>query len=210
MRYIVVRGKMMQSKRVSIFNAGKLSAVLIIIGVGFVSAFLMTSQLQSPIIQTIMNQKRGVWEALGDAEPGTGKSGYLAFYIYPHAANPAATYAANLSNATAYEYRDATTGEMTKTTPYGTTFDFVVKYRLNVSDGYNTSSSAWTLLWSYVDMACNFNWTADIASSTMTDVQIASNANYIWINCYLNNGGAGYTISKGEKFSWNTSGWVLR
>jgi len=199
----------MQSKRVSIFKAGKLSAVLIVMGVGFVSAFLMMSQIQDPIMQTVMNQKRGVYEALGDAFPGTGKSGYLAFYIYPHSVVGA--YAANLSNATAYEYLDVTTGEMTKTTSYNNLFDFCVKYRLNVSDGYNASSATWMASWAYVKMACNFNWSADISTVTMTTVEIAHNAVYAWYNAYYRGpAGAGYQISKNEKFSWNTSGWVLR
>jgi hypothetical protein len=127
-----------------------------------------------------------------------------------HAAAPAVTYASNISNASFYEFRDVTTGEMTGTTPHSTAFDFLVKYRLNASDGYNTSSSAWTLLWSYINMSCNFNWTADITTLTMTDVEIDNSGTYIWIYAYANNGGAGYTISKNEKFSWNTSGWVLR
>ena len=201
---------MMQSKVKSIFKAGKLSAVLIVMGVGFVSAFLMMSQIQEPVIQTIVSQARTHLFPLGDAVPGTGKSGYLAFYIYPHSADPANDYDTNLSNATAYEHYDVNTGEMTHTTPYSTAFDFIVKYRLNVSDGYNSSSGWWTVNWSYVKMACNFNWTADITTSTMTDVKISNGADYIYINAYLNNAGAGYQISKNEKFSWNTSGWVLR
>lgn len=199
----------MQSKSKSIFKAGKIGIIMTVVAIGFVSAFMVTYQLQEPIIQT-MSEKKGVWEALGDASPGSGKSGYLAFYIYPHAAVPATTYAANLSNATAYEHYDVNTGEMTHTTPYSTAFDFVVKYRLNVSDGYNSSSGWWTVNWSYITMACNFNWTADITTSTMTDVKISNGADYIYINAYLNNGGAGYQLSKNEKASWNTSGWVLR
>jgi hypothetical protein len=200
---------MMQSKYKSIFNAGKLSAVLIIIGVGFVSAFLMMSQIQDPIIQSTMPQKRGVWEALGDITIASGTSGVCAFYIYPHSV--VGTYAANLSNATAYEYRDAITGEMTKTTPYNTLFDYCVKYRLNTSDGYNTSSSTWESSWAYVTMACNFNWSADITTVTMVTVEIAHNANYAWYNAYYRGpAGAGYQLSKNEKASWNTSGWVLR
>jgi hypothetical protein len=193
----------------SIFKAGKLGIFLTVIGIGFVSAFVLTSQLQSPIMQTVMNQKRGVWEALGDITIPTGQSGVCAFYIYPLSA--VGVYAANLSNGTAYEYRDATTGEMTKTTPYGTTFSFVVKYRLNATDGYNTSSATWMANWAYVTMACNFNWSADISTVTMVTVEIAHNANYAWYNAYYRGpAGAGYTISKNEKFSWNTSGWVLR
>jgi hypothetical protein len=195
----------------SIFKAGKIGMTLLMIGVGFVSAFMIMSQVQEPIIQSTIHQKKGIWEALGDITVASGESGVLAFFIYPHAAVPGTTYATNCSNATAYEYRDATTGEMTRTTDYTKTFDFVVKYRLNASDGYNTSSSAWTLNWSYVKMACNFNWTADITTSTMTDVKVTSTSTtYEWIQCYLNNGGAGYQLSKNEKASWNTSGWVLR
>jgi hypothetical protein len=198
---------MMQSKSNHFIKAGVLMGFLFI---GALVAIVYVSQIQGPIIQTTVNQARTHLFPLGDAFPGTGKSGYLAFNIYPHSADPANDYDTNLSNATAYEHYDVNTGEMTHTTPYSTAFDFIVKYRLNASDGYNTSSSAWTLNWSYVKMACNFNWTADIASSTMTDVKISNGADYIYINAYLNNAGAGYTISKNEKFSWNTSGWVLR
>ncbi len=197
----------MQSKYKSIFKASVLMSFLVI---GVVVAMVYVSQVQGPIIQTVTNQARTHLFPLGDAFPGTGKSGYLAFYIYPHSADPANDYDTNLTNATAYEHYDVNTGEMTHTTPYSTAFDFIVKYRLNVSDGYNSSSGWWTLNWSYMVMACNFNWTADITSTTMTDVKISNGADYIYINAYLNNAGAGYQLSKNEKASWNTSGWVLR
>jgi len=191
--------KWVSSKKAGIFLAVVSFCVIVML--------LLSVQLQPVVVRTI-NEKQGVWRALGDANPGAGKSGYLVFAIYPHAADPAVTYASNISNATAYEYHDAATGEMIGTTPYNTAFDFVVKYRLNVSDGYNTSAGAWTLLWSYVNMTCNFNWTADVGVTTMVDVEESHSAVYIWINAYLNNGGAGYQIAKNEKFVWNTSGFV--
>ena len=197
----------MQSKYKSIFKAGTLIGLLII---GTCVGILFLSQVQDVVTTQFGGVASKHWSALGDITVTAGQSGVLAFFIYPHAAVPATTYATNCSNATAYEYRDATTGEMTKSTTYLLKFDFVVKYRLNTTDGYNTSSSAWTQAWSYVKMACNFNWTSDITTSTMTNVLVTSNANYEWIQCYLNNAGNGYQIAKNEKFSWNTSGWVLR
>jgi hypothetical protein len=196
---------MMQSKYKSIFNAGKLSAVLIIIGVGFVSAFLMTSQLQSPIIQTVMNQKRGVWEALGDANMTGTNSGFVTGQIRIHEAAPATTYATNVTNATAYEYSDTystavgSPKEMTGETPYSTPFNFYVKIRLNASDGYNTSSSLWMKTWLHVNLTVDFQWAADIAVTAMTIVEIANNTNFAWYACYLDNAGAGYQIAKNEK-----------
>lgn len=195
----------MKDKKIFISKALKAGSLFSLLLIGIVVGSVFMLQMQEVVLH-----QRSSWVAMAEANPGTGASGYLEFFIYPHAAVPGTTYGVNCSEATAYEYRDTNSGEMTKNTPYNTAFDFVVKYRLNSSDGYNNSALAWTLNWSYVVMACNFNWTADITTSTMTDVLVAYNANYEWIQCYLNNGGAGYSISKNEKFSWNTSGWILR
>jgi hypothetical protein len=195
----------MQSKSKSIFKAGKLGGLIFLFAVSFVAASLYTSSIQGPMIQTTINSIPKTWRTLGDGPLAFNTSGFLAFYSYPHAAVPATTYHANLSNATAYEYYDELNHEMTRTTPYSTAFDFVVKFRVNATVGYNTSGSRWMDSWVRANITCNFQFAIDIpALSVMTIVQIANNTNYAWYNAYINNGGVGYQITKGETFNVTT------
>jgi hypothetical protein len=207
MRYYIVRGKMMQSKSTSIFKAGKLFTVMIVIGVGFVSAFLITSQIQDPIIKTTINSIPRTWHSLGDGTIAAGGSGFCYFMTYAHQAAPGTAYKTNLSNSSAlsYEYRDALNGEMSHETPYSTAFDFVVKFRVNTTVGYNTSGSRWMDSWVRANITCNFQFATDIpALSAMTIVQIVNNSNYAWYHGYINNAHAGYQITKGETFNVTT------
>ena len=187
-------------------NSKKAGVLIAFLFVAFVSAILMLSNMNEPLMRTSF-QKRGVWEALGDANMTGTNSGFVTCHIRIHEAAPGTTYATNVTNATAYEYSDtystasASPKEMTGETPYSTPFNFYVKIRLNASDGYNTSSSLWMKTWLHVNITVDFQWAADIAVSAMTIVEIANNTNFAWYACYLDNAGAGYQIAKNEKIN---------
>lgn len=138
----------------------------------------------------------------GDANPGGDNSGFMYFMVYPHQADPGTAYASNLSNATAYEFSDSLNTEMTGETPHSTTFDFVLKFRVNDTVGYNVSGSCWEDSWVRANITCDFDFAGDIAADTaMTIVQIATSTDFAWYHAYINNGAVGYQITHNEKFN---------
>jgi len=145
---------------------------------------------------------QNIVSADGDGGPlAAGESGFCYFMVYPHQAAPGTAYASNLTNASAYEVQYYLDQEMTGETPYGHTFNFVLKIRVNTTVGYNTSSSSWMSTWVRCLLSVNFDYRADISNAAMTVVEITHTATYAWYHLYLNNGGAGYTITKNEKFN---------
>jgi hypothetical protein len=119
--------------------------------------------------------------------------------IYPHQAVPGTAYASNLSNASAYEYSDIGNTSCTGETPYMTAFDIVVKIGIDDSDGKNTTSGLWDNTYLYCLVTCS---ELSIGAGTnMTEKQIANYSGYAWYHYYMNNGGAGYTVSEGESFN---------
>jgi hypothetical protein len=193
----------MQSKSKSIFKAGTLLTCFVIAAV---AGIMVLSQLQEPIVKTTISSTPRTWKSVGDGTIEAGASGFCYFMTYPHSADPATDYATNLSNATAYEFSDVLNAEMTGETPYSTAFDFVVKFRVNATVGYNTSSSLWKDSWVRANITCNFQFATDIpALSSMTIVKIASaGSTYAWYHGYINNAAAGYQITKGETFNVTT------
>jgi hypothetical protein len=196
----------MEIKSKSIFKAG---IPLGLIAVGLIVGMMYLSQVQNPIIQTTISSTPRTWkDAVGDGPITAGASGFCYFMTYAYQADPATAYATNLSNSSAlsYEYRDSLNGEMSHETPYNTPFDFVVKFRVNATVGYNISSSLWQDSWVRANITCNFQFATDIpALSTMTIVKIASaGSTYAWYHGYINNAAAGYQITKGETFNVTT------
>jgi hypothetical protein len=194
----------MQNKNKSILKAGTLLTCFVIAAV---AGIMVLSQLQEPIINTISSTPR-TWKSVGDGTIAAGASGFCYFMTYAHSADPATDYATNLSNASAlsYEYSDSLNAEMVGDTPYGTAFDFVVKFRVNATVGYNTSSSLWQDSWVRANITCDFQFATDIpALSAMTIVKIADDGTtYAWYHGYINNAAAGYQITKGETFNVTT------
>lgn len=172
---------------------GSTSTTVVIIGI--VVGMMLSQSLLAPIMPDRF------WRPVlgADGDPGAGKSGMLEIFIYPHAANPAATYAANLSSANAYAARNTWNGSLTGDVPYApTTFDIVIKVRWNKTHAYNASSTTtkWELGYVRANLTCAaLSIGADTA---MSEVNITSSATYIWVNYYANNGGAGYTVSHGQ------------
>lgn len=143
---------------------------------------------------------------LGDADPGGDASGFMYFMAYPHQADPATAYASNLSNSTAYEYSDSLNSEMTNETPHSTTFDLVVKFRVNDTVGYNTSSSKWETTWVRANITVDFDFATDVGADTaMTIVMIANGTNFAWYHGWIadsdGGAGAGFQITHNEKYN---------
>jgi len=135
------------------------------------------------------------WNDVATGDPGAGASGMTLIFVYPHQAVPGTAYATNLSTAAAYAHRNTWNGTLTGDVPYDTEFDIVIKARFNVSHAYNTTSSNWDT--SYVKALIT---SADLgigADTDMTVVHTANNSVYMWVQFYINNGGAGYTRTHG-------------
>lgn len=168
--------------------------------IGAVCAFMLlaTTDVQQ-VIQTV--GQRG-WNTIASAEEGggdvgAGEGGVLQVYVYPHSADPANDYDTNLSNATAYAWANTLNEAMTGNVPYDTDFDLVYKIRVNVTECYNTTGTKWMLDWVRGNLTC-----ADLgiaAATAMSEVHIVNNTAYMWVNYYLNNGGAGYQITHGQQ-----------
>jgi hypothetical protein len=189
----------------SIFKAGKIGFLMVIIAVSVVTAMMYLQQVAEPMIQTTIQSAPRSWKPVGYANPGTGKGGFLCYGTYPHQVAPAVAYASNLSNATMYEFTDNPLGgELTGETPYTVLHDHVLTFRVNATQGYNTSGARWEDSWVQANLTLNFDFLADVPKTAMTIVQIANNSVYAWYNAYLNNGGAGYQLSKNEKFAYTT------
>ena len=171
-----------------------------------VAVILMAHVMQPVVENKVMNVKREWSDALGDADPGGDASGFMYFMAYPYQAAPTVAYASNLSNATAYEYSDSLNAEMTGETPYATAFDFVGKFRVNDTVGYNTSSSAWEIDWVRGNMTCDFQHATDVgALQAMEIIEIANNTDFAWYHVYLQDAdggaGTGFTITHGETYN---------
>jgi len=205
LQLILMRKIVMQDRTKSIFKAGKIGFLLVIVAVSVVTAMMYLQQVSEPVMQTTIQSAPRSWKPVGYANPGTGKGGFLCFGTYPHQAVPGTAYKSNLSNATMYEFTDNPAGgELTRETPYTQLFDFVLTFRVNATQGYNTSGSRWMDSWVQANLTINFDFLADVPKTAMTIVQISNNTVYAWYNAYLNKGGAGYQISKNEKFTYTT------
>ena len=187
-------------------KAGKKISLVAVFGVFAVVAILMMFQVGDVVVEQLTGERAWSPIALADGDPGGDVSGFMYFMAYPHQGVPATAYAANLTNATAYEFSDSLDAEMTGDTPYDTTFDFVMKFRVNDTVGYNVSGSCWEDSWVRANITCDFDYATDIAADTvMTIVQIANSADFAWYHAYIQdyNGdvGSGFTITHNEKYN---------
>lgn len=183
-------------KKLSILKTGSLTAFLII---GAFVGIMFSFQMNDVIVEQLGGTPSRSWRALGDATIPAGGSGFMYFMKYPHQAVPGTAYHSNLSNTTAYEYRDSLNGELIGETSYTVFYDYIYKFRVNTTVGYNTSGSRWMDSWVRAYIAVDFTWQADVGNTSMTIIQIANNTVYAWYHAYLNNGGSGYQMTKNEK-----------
>ena len=178
------------------------SMIMTICAVAVAGIVLTMNTAVEPVTVQQVEQRQWDRKPLGDADPGDGNTGFMYFMTYPHDPTPEDGYNVNLSNATAYEYSDSTNTEMIGETPYSTTFDFVMKVRVNNSDGYNSTGTQWEDLWVRANLTVDFDYATDINDAAMAEIVIATDGTtYRWYHYYMNNSGSGYQLSKGESFN---------
>lgn len=192
---------MEKNKIEKIRKAGIVSIIL----VGLISSLLILDYMAQPVIeeQIIVGRQRE-WRALGDGDPGGDNSGFMYYMHYPHQTEPATAYASNLSNATAYEFSDVLDAEMQGETPHSVFYDKVMKFRVNDTVGYNTSSSTWEIDWVRANITCDFDYASDLSDVSFNIILIASNADFAWYHAWLQDAdgdtGTGFQITHNEKF----------
>lgn len=172
------------------------SALVTALVIGAVTAMMLLYPIQEV---TVMPPKPRTWQAVGDANPGSGASGVLVVYVYPHQSDPS-TYDSNISTATAYEWNDGLNASLGTDVPYDTAFDIVVKVRYNKTHAWNTTGHLWELGWIMGNMTCS-----DLsigADELMNESNITASDTFIWIHYYLQDtgggGGGGFTITHGQ------------
>jgi len=184
--------------RKELVKAGGLTSLIII---GAIAGMLYLTSVDSVVENRVIEDHRTWHLVTADGDPGAGASGLLYFGTYPHQADPGAVYNSNLSSVAFYEYIEATNGELLGETPHSTEFDFVMKFRVNVTHGYNVSGSTWESSWVRANITVDFDFAVDISDVGMTIVEIATSDEYAWYHAYVNNGGSGYEITHNEGFS---------
>ena len=175
------------------------SAMLSALAVGAVVA--MVFMFSANIDEITIDEAIRKWNPLADADPGAGNCGVVNIHIYPHDAAPATTYGSNITEGNSYTYGHAnTTFGQNGYVPYDTTFDIVIRYRFNSTVAKATTNNTWMLSW--VNMTIRIPDLGINANTTMSKVNITTTPNYMWVSFYMNNGGAGYTITHGQNVSY--------
>jgi hypothetical protein len=191
----------MKQKHIGLKAGGLLSLITI----GLIAGMIVNVQMHEDVIIVQSIQMRSFKPILtADADPGGDNSGFMYLMAYPHSTDPTNDYAVNLSNSSAYEYSDSLNAEMTNETPHSTTFDFVMKFRVNDTVAYNTSSSSWEDTWVRANITVDFDFATDVAADTnMSILQIGNNSDFAWYHAYIQgaSGSAGFTITHNEKYN---------
>jgi len=186
----------------------------LVIGAVVAAVFLAPMGLEHIGIE----QFRG-WESVRADDNTTytsGMSGLLEIFIYPHSADPATDYASNLSDTDAFANLSAIDKVMEYNNPsypdgvpHSEAFDVVVKVRYNQTHAYNSTRVGGE--WMFVtgcDMEdiglcwiqCNITaLNLSVNPTNMTGIMIENNTDELYINFYINNGGSGYTIARGDE-----------
>jgi len=153
----------------------------------------------------------GVWQIVwggnlvsaAENDPGAGASGFLEIFFVNHTATPTTTYTQNTSATiegwcTAANLGFASADEFNVEIAHSVTFDIVVRVRFNQTHAHNGSD--------FVDgdTRVNITCSGDLTIADVTGTNVVSHndsaLDYIWINVYWDNGGAGYSINKDETF----------
>ena len=176
----------------------------------------MLSMYSAEIDQHTQTKEIKNWSVLGADGTPTG-SGMLEVFIYNHTSSPELEYITNLSSGDAkcYASTNAWNASAGTAVPYDTLFDIVIKVRFNETHAWNSTGSVWQAAsdWAVHGATAERNWIR--ANITCSDLSIvaqnmsyyeivnttASAVDYIWVNFYINNGGAGYQISHGESIN---------
>lgn len=195
---------------------------LAIISFVFIVASLLVLTQSFPLPRLVQDEQgfsHIVWDgsnivsATENSTIGAAASGFLEIFFVNHSADPRRAYDTNTSSlfetwanasldpdAAGTTYKAyATYSGFSLTLKWGTAFDIVVRYRGNATNAKNAT------IFNNASCRVKINATGggiELAGATtglMTNVN-SSNATdhtFIWINAYLNNNHAGYTLNKG-------------
>lgn len=168
--------------------------------------------LPRPILE--QDNDDGTWHIIwkgslaeaAENDPGAGATGFLEIFFINVSATPSQTYTQNDSSV----YESWCTAYMPGKTPYASTDNFNVeiehnkaftilgRFRFNRTHAHNGT------IFRDADCRVNITTTGAIVINDVTGTNVVSHnvstENYIWINVYWDNGGAGYTINKDQSF----------
>ena len=155
--------------------------------------------LPRPVLEQDGKSWHIIWEGslaeAAEADPGSGASGILEIFIYPHSGEPGTTYAENTSatlEAGALGYASADDSNID--IAHSTEFDIVVRVRGNQTHCYRTDK------FYHTDLRVRIT-SSDLSISADTEATCVvsrndSSEDFIWCNFYDDNSGSGFTISK--------------
>jgi len=181
-------------------NRMKLGTILGIVLVSFLVVGLSTFQtLNKPEA----SQKPGLghlnFPVVGEDDPGSGNTGWLEIYIYPHDGDPGTTYAENTSatlEAASLAYADS--DGWSESLVSETSFDIVVRVRWNKTHVWQTDKFIDSRARTNITVTCD-DWAVgsniDDATGTLVVSRNDTSDDFIWCNIYWNNGGSGYQIA---------------
>lgn len=171
--------------------------------------FIVGLLIGANISETVTNEKPEMKESgfkkiklpwLGQVDPGLNVSGVREVYLWKHSATPATTYAVNLSNASAdcYGFGDINNSHLTDNCPFNTPFDVVELVQWNYSHAFNETSGFYDL--SYIRAYANCS-DLSVSGVIASDYEIWNQTEQVYIHHVWNNGGAGFTISRGQNIT---------
>lgn len=182
--------------------------VTFVLAIIFAMYFVVTQVPYIPVMEDgkIIGWKNIDLSALaGQADPGVGNSGFCKVLIYAHHSNPAGYYnQANMSiNASAYGNTFENNSHNMSDIPYSTAFDIIVEFRWNKTHAYSTSNNTWMLQWVNMNISCPELGIAAWETMNKYNETLAydPDGDYYYVHFVSDNGGAGYTINKGQNVS---------
>jgi hypothetical protein len=189
----------------------KASRLGLIVFVGLVTFILYTSVLSNVKV----TEKEGIWQVIwegslaeaSEATPPAGETAFLEIFFVNHSATPATAYDDNTSSV--YEtWANANLGTGTGNAwanaddfnlqlKHSVAFDVVVRVRYNKTHAWNGTA--------FIDGDTRVNVTASGGGVTISGATAGTNVvtynntgqDFIWIDVYWTNGGAGYQLNKG-------------
>lgn len=179
----------------------------LILGCFFIAILLLNMNLSDTVEYNIYTKgfKPIQLDAVGDADPGSGASGMLMFFVYPHAADPGLTYATNITSGW-YANSSVNNTHAGSNVPYSTAFDLCWKVRFNVTHAWNGTAFDSTYTRGYLNCTG-----LSVTSQIMTKTQIATGGDYVyytfWIQDTNGGNGTGFTITKGQNVTTCLANW---
>ena len=179
------------------YKIGVISLML----VGAVCAVLFLANINETIVDTPIVEhgrfKPFILRPVGDADPGSGASGWLNISAYYNeTGDPANYYARNLTNnASSYAWTNTNNTHSGSDVPHNVEHALVFKIRVNVSDGYSSGNSTWMPTWFVANVTSGIH---GVVNATMTRYTIGSNSTYMWLHFVYQ---GGLTINPGQNIS---------